>query len=1300
MTDTSRALSSLLVKGEVPGYGAPHEFLKAYTESADMQADPALQEIHQALTANASVCSFCGVGCPFTRVESQQGNERLIPLSDLGLCVKGQSSLISGGDHIRPKRLANHGVEDDRIRHPMIRGHDGRLKQVSWDEALDRAAWLFLHVREWVGPDGVAIYGNGQKSIESIWLASLYKLVFNLPTLGANSEHCLSSAGAAHVLNFGNEASFTWQQFSELDSADVIVLHGTNPKITFPQAFAKLKRNRAAAKVVIDPVRSDTAADLLADGNQNHHVRFEQGGDILFNLCVARIIFENNWQNQAWLDANADPESIRAYRELCFEDRCDVSRVAGQIAMDDQDPAMVEAMIRDYAELIARPDADGYRPRVAFVSSMGINQSTGSFGFSTNLNLLMLTGNVGRRGAGSLRIAGQSNATSELMLGFNSRKLVFNMDPGNDEHRQQLAAWLDIPVDNIPDRLGTPVARMADNDTLYCFIFIGTQFTRNMPRLGHWLRRLGRSFNIVIDSFMADGVEEYADVVLPSLTYTERTGVIQRGDRTLQLQQPVTPAPEEAWSDEQILARLATKIAERLRNPDTAHINELDPDVVHRTFNRYLDEQGCIKTDEVFDHVVETSRHFDLYNRLENAEGEPVTHRMLRHHAGQGVQWQGDTRYQETQRQQADSQPAFPGLTQAQRKSARLVCPPDELIERLVDRGNNHLRSLITGRGRPGLKHKHYVSRYNSGIKTLPVSGPDDERYWLEVHPSYAETMQLSEGDLVRISSLHGIVFCYISINENVPHEYPFLDFVPGEVNRLTSYLDSDRNSNQSLIKRTPIRLEKASHQETLLKAKPDPGHLSNIFASLKRHLDAVYKDYDEVKAWYRREPDAKDWLDWETLRSPQTDTEKSLADDVSAFAVFLQSFMNNKHYRNEAATVLRGLAYRDLHNFYAVLMPMLRKLDYSTALLPLLSECVGQLAMVNRAGEAIEKNLFDAHNSAVLELKEEVVGVQLFVALKRGLEKLYGPETPVPHDDIAVVSGIAIPCAADVPAYIMSVAPSDLHIGRLIHCRAIGSDAIIVVDTRSNRAVRVDVKTGILPKDKELNSLRGRVIARKRAGTADDHRRFFDVLEELILEYVARGDDNFAFFETAQFNWDEFRTKLSFAPAKRQAFRAHLMESVISPGLTRALTELTVLDEEKEAQLIHALTETIPSHGESSYDPGDYATVERIVSDTSLDTGEKVERMIGEIIAPVLENDGGRIELLGVDEGEVSVRFIGSCANCPCSMLSLENIVKPPLMSIDGVSAVIHRGLLKDREAPERVITRNPDTIAVKQVS
>ena len=342
----------------------PAAFIAAVAEDPTVLDDPRLRARDTALRANSSVCSYCGVGCPYTVEPDAQGSPKIFPLSDLGLCVKGKTSLMTGSDQERVKRLARRGIADDRIRAPMLRGHDGKMREVTWDEALDRAAWLFLHAREWVGPDAVAIYGNGQKTIEAIWMASLYKLVFRLPTIGANSEHCLTSAGAAHQLNFGNEASFTWRQFDELLECDVAVMHGTNAYVTFPQAYEKIKRNTRAVKVVIDPVRSDTVSDLQDDDPRTLHVRFRQGGDVKFNLAVARVIFDNGWEDRDSIQARVDPESEAAFRALCAQDRFRPEDAADSIALPGQDVAELAAMIRRYAELIAKP-REGHRPRVA-----------------------------------------------------------------------------------------------------------------------------------------------------------------------------------------------------------------------------------------------------------------------------------------------------------------------------------------------------------------------------------------------------------------------------------------------------------------------------------------------------------------------------------------------------------------------------------------------------------------------------------------------------------------------------------------------------------------------------------------------------------------------------------------------------------------------------------------------------------------------------------------------------------------------------------------------------------------------
>ena len=51
----------------------------------------------------------------------------------------------------------------------------------------------------------------------------------------------------------------------------------------------------------------------------------------------------------------------------------------------------------------------------------------------------------------------------------------------------------------------------------------------------------------------------------------------------------------------------------------------------------------------------------------------------------------------------------------------------------------------------------------------------------------------------------------------------------------------------------------------------------------------------------------------------------------------------------------------------------------------------------------------------------------------------------------------------------------------------------------------------------------------------------------------------------------------------------------------------------------------------------------------------EKVQEAIDKI-RPMLQRDGGDVELVGVSDGIVTVRQKGACAGCPMSQMTLKN--------------------------------------------
>jgi Fe-S cluster biogenesis protein NfuA len=70
----------------------------------------------------------------------------------------------------------------------------------------------------------------------------------------------------------------------------------------------------------------------------------------------------------------------------------------------------------------------------------------------------------------------------------------------------------------------------------------------------------------------------------------------------------------------------------------------------------------------------------------------------------------------------------------------------------------------------------------------------------------------------------------------------------------------------------------------------------------------------------------------------------------------------------------------------------------------------------------------------------------------------------------------------------------------------------------------------------------------------------------------------------------------------------------------------------------------------------------------------EKVEEVLGEI-RPFLQADGGDVELVGVDDGVVSLRLTGACVGCPMSTMTLkmgiERVLKGKVPEVKEVVAV-----------------------------
>lgn len=77
----------------------------------------------------------------------------------------------------------------------------------------------------------------------------------------------------------------------------------------------------------------------------------------------------------------------------------------------------------------------------------------------------------------------------------------------------------------------------------------------------------------------------------------------------------------------------------------------------------------------------------------------------------------------------------------------------------------------------------------------------------------------------------------------------------------------------------------------------------------------------------------------------------------------------------------------------------------------------------------------------------------------------------------------------------------------------------------------------------------------------------------------------------------------------------------------------------------------------------------------------ERLERL-----QPVLDAHAGGVELVGVREGTVRLRFTGMCTGCHLRPLTTASTIRPALLELDGVDTVEIEGSRISAEAEARL--------------
>ncbi len=501
--------------------------------------------------------------------------------------VNGDSSIRGGA--IAQKVYNPQTPTRDRLQSPMIRMF-GTLMPVSWDFALDIAAEVGKHVIKNHGANAYNVKMFSYGFMENTYAITKYALrhistanfTFHDTPSDVTSTPGFRDAGFD---NFG-------PSYQDWHDAETLMICGTDPyetkTILFTQWIMPAIQN-GQKTIFLGPRR--TAGIAFAEKHGGLWIDLLPGTDLPVVLAIARVIIENGWEDKEWVKnwVNNKWESSSGFGQGTrntpwqwrttwgkfqtkgFEDwkkwllaqDYTIPEKAAEIAQIDV------KKIYTAAKWLAKPRADGTRPKSSIMIEKGFYWSNNTGNTNAISSLGIIVGAGGRPGQVIARAGGHQRG------GLRGGKYPRNKSPEKLPGRRRRAMDTDRYLMSGHTRLAhvigaTWIQAMCGSQSL------ADKFEELVVRNEHQissfdkqeiidtLKKRADSGGMVVfnqDIYLVDPIgARYADIVFPAAGWGEDDFTRANGERRLRLYPKFYDAPGEAKPDWWIIAQLSKKM--------------------------------------------------------------------------------------------------------------------------------------------------------------------------------------------------------------------------------------------------------------------------------------------------------------------------------------------------------------------------------------------------------------------------------------------------------------------------------------------------------------------------------------------------------------------------------------------------------------------------------------------------------------------------------------------------------------------------------------------------------------------
>lgn len=493
-----------------------------------------------------STCNYCALACNLDFYTEDGKIKRVVPTPHYPVnkgfsCIKGLN-------------LDKQCTKFNGSKKPLLKMKDGERKAIEWKEAFDLFASKMTAIQEKYGKESVAYISTGQLPTEEMALLGHVGRSYMGINGDGNTRLCMASAVVAYKQSFGFDAPpYT---LKDLELSDTIFFIGANPVIAHPIAWGRVRKNKDAKIITIDPRKSETAM------NSDMWIDIKTKGDLALFYTLANVLIEKGWIDQDYINNYTEgfedfKAHVKKYTLEDVEERTGISKMR----------------VLELAKIIHEGK------RVSFWWTMGVNQSYEAVRTAQAIiNLALITGNMGREGTGANSLTGQCNAMGSRMFS-NTTALYGGGEYNNQERRKVVADILGMDENMLPTKPTLDyeqIIKGINKGEIKGLWVVCTNprhsFTNN-EEFKKAMKNL--DFFVVQDIYEDTDSSKECDLYLPSVPAIKKEGFLINTERRLSALVPVLEKEEDELSDYEILLGIGEALGmgsllDKWRTPEDA----------------------------------------------------------------------------------------------------------------------------------------------------------------------------------------------------------------------------------------------------------------------------------------------------------------------------------------------------------------------------------------------------------------------------------------------------------------------------------------------------------------------------------------------------------------------------------------------------------------------------------------------------------------------------------------------------------------------------------------------------------